>query len=101
MYLKVHNTKQGRIVAACDKELLGKILDDGKAYLDLEMHRGFYEGVLCNPDDLKKELKQFSSANLVGEKAVKTALELELADENAVIYINKTPHIQLYRMGGL
>jgi hypothetical protein len=101
MYLKVHNTKQGRIVAACDKELLGKVLDDGKVYLDLETHRSFYEGALSEPEELKKELKQFSSANLVGEKAVKTAIELELGDEDDIIYINKIPHIQLYKVGGL
>ena len=101
MYIKIHETKHGRIVAACDKQLLGKVLEEGDIRLDLAAHRNFYEGVLADSNALKNELKRFTSANLVGEKAVKAALELELADESAVIYINDIPHIQLYRMGGL
>jgi len=98
MYLKIHETRNGRIVAACDSELLGRILDDGKAYLDLKAHREFYEGKQAKEDDLKEALARFTSANLVGKKAVSVALEMDLADEESIIYINKVPHIQLYKI---
>lgn len=96
--MRIHETARGRIVAACDRELLGSVLDDGKATLDLKKHKDFYEGSLADEVQLKAELKMFSSANLVGKKAVNAALELELVDENAIIYINRIPHIQLYRL---
>jgi hypothetical protein len=96
--MRIHETPKGRIVAACDKELLGKVVDDGKATLDLKTHKEFYGGGPADRARLKEELKSFTSANLVGEKAVNTALELELVEKDAIIYINKIPHIQLYRI---
>jgi hypothetical protein len=96
--MKIHETPKGKIVAACDKELIGSVLDNGQALLDLKIHEEFYKGKIAKPDELASELKRFSSANLVGKKAVEVALKLELADENAIMYINDTPHIQLYRL---
>ncbi len=98
MYLKIHDTRQGKIVAACDKELLGSVLDDGRAYLDLRAYRSFYEGGLVTEKELGQALAAFSSANLVGKKAVAAALATGLARQSDVMYIKKTPHIQLYRL---
>jgi len=98
MYLKIHETPKGRIVAACDKELIGKILDDGEMFLDIQTHKNFYAGSLANAFQLKKALSSFASANLVGKRAVSVALEMGLTVKESVIYINKTPHIQLYRI---
>ncbi len=97
MYMKVHETSKGKIVAACDKDLLGKVLDDGNAYLDLKMHQRFYEGELVGEKELEDALAKFQSANLVGKRSVSVALRLKLASKESVIYINKTPHIQIYR----
>jgi len=33
MYLKIHEQQGKKIIAVCDKELIGKILTDGNAYL--------------------------------------------------------------------
>jgi len=98
MYMKVHDTQKGRIVAACDRELLGSVLDDGRAYLDLAAYRGFYAGSLVGAEELRRALASFSSANLVGKRAVAVALDMELAKKRDVMYINKTPHIQLYNI---
>jgi len=98
MYMKIHETKQGKIVAACDKELLGKILDDGKIHLDLARSRSFYEGELTTREELMEELEDAISANLVGKNTVSVAIEGGFAHENDVIYINETPHIQIYKI---
>ena len=98
MYLKIHETKDGRIVAACDKELIGKVLDDGKIHLDLDTCRSFYVGKLSTEEELKKALENFVSANLVGKNTVNVAIKSGFAQENDVIYINTTPHIQLYKI---
>ena len=98
MYLKVHEGEGKRIVAVCDKDLIGSVLDDGKAFMDLDRHRSFYIGEHAPPEDVKEALKDFDSANLVGDKAVGIALELELAEKDEVMYINETPYIQIYRI---
>ncbi len=98
MYMKIHETKEGKIVAACDKELVGRILEDGKIYLDLDTCRSFYVGKLSTREELKKALENFVSANLVGKNTVAVALEGGFAQESDVIYINTTPHVQLYKI---
>ena len=98
MYMRIHETPQGRIVAACDRELLGSVLDDGRAYLDLKAYREFYVGAPAGKAELEEALRGFTSANLVGRRAVGVAVGMKLAREKDVIYINKTPHIQLYNI---
>ena len=98
MYMKIHETREGRIVAACDKELIGKVLDDGKIHLDLKLSKSFYVGELTTKEELKKALENSVSANLVGKNTVSVALEGGFAQESDVIYINTTPHIQIYKI---
>ncbi len=96
MYLKIHEQQGKKIIAVCDKELIGKILTDGNAYLDLDKYRGFYVGKLSSENEVKKSLKSFSSANIVGKNAVNMVLNVGLADKKDVMYINKIPYIQIY-----
>jgi len=98
MYLKIHQTPKGKIVASCDQELLGTVLDDGRIYLDLKTHKSFYSGSLASANEHREALGNFVSANLVGKRSVAVAIEMNIANKEDVMYINKTPHIQLYRI---
>lgn len=98
MYLRVHENEGGRVVAVCDRELIGKILEEGRVHMDLDKYREFYIGEQAEEDDVKTALKEFASANLVGKKAVGVALSLELAAREDVMYINETPYIQIYKI---
>ena len=96
--MKVHSRQGEKIVALCDKELLGKVLKEGETVLDLENYREFYEGEEASEEKAKEHLKDASSANLVGKKSVKIALEMELAKEEDVKHIESVPHLQVYRI---
>ena len=98
MYLKVHETVEGKIVAACDKELVGKVLDDGKYHLDLKASKSFYVGKKATKSDLKNALKDFHSANLVGKNTTDVAVKGGFAQKEDVIYIKEIPHIQIYKI---
>ncbi|MBU0532478.1 DUF424 family protein [Candidatus Micrarchaeota archaeon] len=98
MYLKIHETQTGRIVAICDKELIGKVLDDGTVYMDLDRHRAFYIGERAGDDDVKSALKEFDSANLVGSRCVSIAISMDIIDKEEIMYINKIPYVQIYRL---
>ncbi|MEW6723051.1 MAG: DUF424 family protein [Candidatus Micrarchaeota archaeon] len=98
MYLKVHESEKGRIVAVCDEGLIGKVLEEGDKVMDLDKHRGFYVGESAVEKDVRKALSAFSSANIVGNESVAVALEMGLADKSDVMYIKKTPYIQIYRL---
>lgn len=98
MYLKIHQSARGDVVAACDEELLGKVLEDKDAFMDLARYRGFYEGEKAGEDGLEKALGRFFSANLVGRGPVSVALRMGLAGKGDVRYIKKVPYIQIYRI---
>ena len=98
MYMKVHEHTRGKIVAACDKALIGKVLHEGDTVLDLKGYASFYRGEPAEEADLLKAMRDASSVNLVGEKAVSIALEQGILGQNDVKYINGVPHIQIYRI---
>jgi hypothetical protein len=98
MYLKVHQNPKGAIVAACDEELVGKVLEDKDHYMDIDRYRGFYVGDKAGRGELEKALSSFSSANLVGKGPVDVAIGLGLASKKDVMYIKRTPYIQIYRI---
>ncbi|MFH1520083.1 MAG: DUF424 family protein [Candidatus Micrarchaeota archaeon] len=98
IYLKVHEDNGKRIIAVCDKDLIGKVLKDKKGYMDLNTYRGFYVGKEVEDDEVKKELKNFSSINMVGEQSVRIALEMDLVNKQDVMYIKNIPYIQVYKL---
>lgn len=98
MYLNEISTPDGKITAACDKELLGKKFTEGKYSLDLEKNAGFYKGKLCTEKEVKKALKGAFTINLTGENAVQTALDEGMAEKGAVKKIAGIPHLQIYRI---
>ncbi|MBU0527189.1 MAG: DUF424 family protein [Candidatus Micrarchaeota archaeon] len=98
MYLKIHENANGKVIAICDRELIGKVLEEGDKYLDLETHKRFYVGEQTDENGVRKILGDFQSANLVGTKAVGVALELGMINEEDVMYIKETPYIQIYKI---
>ena len=97
MYLKIHKIGNETIVAACDKEHIGKVLRKGALTLDLDKYRSFYIGEPCEEKALEYALSDCTSANLVGKKSVGVALLLKLASEASVLKFGEVPHLQLYK----
>ncbi len=98
MYLKIHESPRGKVVAVCDKELIGKILEDENTAMDLKNYSGFYVGEHVGKDDVEKALEKFSSANIVGKKSVGVALSAGVVSKEDIMYINETPYIQIYKI---
>ncbi len=98
MYLRIHQTQAGKVVAVCDEDLVGKVLDDGRVYMDLDRYRSFYVGEKADPEAVKKALRGFVSANLVGKDSVGSAVDAGVAGKRDIMYINKTPYIQIYNI---
>ncbi|KAA0001645.1 MAG: DUF424 domain-containing protein [Thermoplasmata archaeon] len=90
--IRVYTTQTEILVAACDRELLGKTLNDG----DIEFHvsREFYRDIISDEEMLKKHLEGATIANLVGHRAVKCGIEMGLIDERNVLVIAGVPHAQ-------
>ncbi|HIH74032.1 MAG TPA: DUF424 domain-containing protein [Methanosarcina sp.] len=96
MYLKIYKNGEHMLIAACDKEVLGKILKHGNT--TVEISRAFYEGELVSDEELKKALEEATTANLFGEKTIKCAIKCGLIDPDSVIMIDCVPHAQVFRV---
>lgn len=99
MYLKDHISNGTRLIAICDRELVGQTFTDGA--LRLEVSEFFYKGELTAPDDVKNALKGAASANLVGERSVACALEEGFITKDNVLMIEGVPHAQMAMDAGL
>ena len=98
LYLKIHQDEGKRIVALCDKDLIGKVLDDGEAYMDLDRYRRFYVGEIAEKERIIKELEEFDSINIVGKKSVGVVRDLGLVEEGSILHINDVPYVQIYKI---
>ncbi|MDE1824764.1 MAG: DUF424 family protein [Candidatus Micrarchaeota archaeon] len=100
MYLKVHKTEKGDMIALCDEEILGKILREGKKELDLKTYSDFYRGDLCTNEQADKLLSfdTLYSANIVGEESVNIVIKKGLVGKSQVMKIAKVPYVHVYTM---
>lgn len=98
MYLNVMDCEKKRIVAVCDAVCIGQVYEEGERKLDLEEHRGFYEGELADEERILAELKKADSVNLVGERAVGVGLDAGVIEEENIATISGIPHAQGYRI---
>lgn len=96
MYYKKHSSGNGFVLAVSDKEVLGKELCEKD--LCFRVREEFYKGNSVSEKELEGLLEGFSSANLVGAKAVGVALRKGLILNENVIVIQGVPHAQIYRV---
>ena len=81
------------VVAVCDKELLGKIFEEGKFQLDVK--ENFYKGKEKSASEIIELMKSFSNEdatfNIVGKKSVKAAIEAGIIEEGSINEIDGIP----------
>ena len=90
--LKIHNSY--RIVAAvCDKELIGKKLEEGQRQLDLT--GSFFKGEEVTKKRLNEEIKRLlaedATFNIVGEESINFFKEKKLIKEEGIKKIEGIP----------
>jgi hypothetical protein len=94
--VKIYRKGNDLLIGACDEDLIGKTLEEGKYFL--EVRKEFYDGERVTPKVLKKFLEDATIANLVGEKTIKSAIEIGLIDPDCIIKIKGVPHAQMVQM---
>ncbi|MBM3309582.1 MAG: DUF424 family protein, partial [Candidatus Altiarchaeales archaeon] len=81
------------LVAACDREILGKKFSHGR--LQIEVNEKFYKGDLAGVEEVFSALEKASIANIVGNNIVERALEKSWVDKEKVIDIGGVKHAQI------
>ncbi|OJI07797.1 MAG: hypothetical protein BK997_02175 [Candidatus Micrarchaeum sp. ARMAN-1] len=99
IYVKIHDTDEGTIIAMCDESLIGRVLEEGDLVLDLKDYSDFYVGDLVDPESMEfPEHQKFNSANIVGKEAVETAIKQNLIKEENVNKVMDVPYAHAYWM---
>ena len=83
------------LLAACDSELYGKCLEDDSG-LRVSLAGDFYAGSEVTEEEFCGMLVQATSANLVGERTVKAAVEQEFIHQDGVLLVGGVPHALLF-----
>jgi hypothetical protein len=99
MYVNIIESYRN-IVTICDKELIGKRFEEGKKQLHVK--ESFYKGEkgkILNEEETKNIiqywLKEDATFNIVGEKAVKLALNEKIIDEEGIGKIENIPYAMI------
>jgi len=92
MIVKVHIANERKIVAVCDKDLLGKKFEDGDLQMDLSSD--FFKGKEMLPEQLEKEISNANVVNFVGKESVDFAIKKNIVQKEKVITIAGIPNAQ-------
>jgi hypothetical protein len=94
--VRVHRVGREIVVAACDKDLIGRVLRDGELRFDVASC--FYEGEDADEEKLLNRLSIATIANLVGESTISIAAKHNYINEDCVLMIAGVPHAQMVKM---
>lgn len=84
------------MVAACDAELLGKTLKFGR--IDFPVRREFYGGQVLTAEEALLQVRNGTTANLLGREIVEHALKAGLIHPEAILYISGVPHALIVKV---
>ncbi|HJH29046.1 MAG TPA: DUF424 family protein [Methanosarcinaceae archaeon] len=96
MYLKIHKSGSGIMVAVCDKDVLGKKLKHGN--VNVMISEGFYKGDIVSEEQVIEALANAKTANLFGERTVACAIKCGAVDPEYAMIIDGVPHAQIFHI---
>jgi hypothetical protein len=96
VYAKLSKCGEHVLLAACDEELLGQILRDGK--IVFKVGEEFYKGPKIPVEEAMELVEESTVVNMVGPNIVKKAIEKGLVHPAAVLEICGVPHAQIVKL---
>ena len=96
VYAKLSKCGEHVLLAACDVELLGKVLKDGK--IVFRIGEEFYKGPKMPVEDAIELMEESTVVNMIGANIVKTAIDRGLVHPEAVLNICGVPHAQIVKI---
>lgn len=91
VYIKIHFSEDRKIVAICDKDLLGKTFSKGQR--QLVVSESFFKCELVEADaDWKAGLDSADSINFVGKEAVSIGCKLGIINKEEIQTIKNIPY---------
>ncbi len=100
IYIKFHNADDGVILAMCDSELIGRVLEEGDVYIDIKGYSEFYVGELVEPGQARAMIDRgaIKAANIIGNEAVDVAIDSDIIRQENVSKVNGVRYAHAYRV---
>jgi hypothetical protein len=96
-WVKVHEAQGYTIVTVVDEELMGKEFREGEKVLKVDEY--FFKGELVDEDTALARMSGAPVVYVVGERAVKLAIEAGVVHPKAVGRIAGVPYAQMITVG--
>lgn len=91
VYIKVYRTESEILIAACDIDILGRVLLDSSRNVKFYVDPAFFKGDLKNVEELVDLLRIASNATLVGRRVVEAAVKAGYVHPDAVVVVEDVP----------
>jgi len=84
------------LLAACDSEIVGKKI----RYREICFHvsGSFYGNEKTGEKEMLEKVRQSDIVNVVGKRIVKLLVDNKLVNEDCVLWMGTTPHVQIVRV---
>lgn len=101
IYIKMHETESGTILAMCDKDLIGSVIEEGDVYINVRDYSEFYAGRLVDPRDAHSMIDrtEIHSASVIGKESVAVAVEKGIVERANVREAMGVLYANSYRVG--
>lgn len=83
----------GSMAIVTDRDLIGKLFEEGKVQLDLR--KDFFKGEEKNKEEVKKIIISSRHIFLTGKEAVAVAIEMDLIEGKRIFWVKGIPHAQI------
>jgi hypothetical protein len=91
--MRIHRRGSEIVLAACDEELIGRVLKIGSR--TYEVSSNFYGSLKVEEATLVTHLKQATMANLLGERTVKIAVDAGVVGKGATSHLDGVLHAEM------
>ncbi|MBD3262288.1 MAG: DUF424 family protein [Candidatus Altiarchaeales archaeon] len=93
---KIHKGRGEVLLAACDRDVLGKTFKAGQ--LHFHVNPGFYGQELASRRQILDLLSEASTGNFVGNRLIEALCEGGVLDESSVLDVGGVKHAQLVKI---
>ena len=95
MIVKEHRHPDGRrVLAVCDKDILGKKFEENDLQIDLTGE--FYKGEEVSEAQFTEIVKGAYTANFVGKGAIELGIKKGIIKKENIVIISGVPHAQAF-----
>lgn len=99
IYVKLHESDDGNIIAMCDESLIGKTLSEGELFIDINSYSDFYTGELVDAASYElPELDEVISFNIIGEESVEFCIRNSIIEAENIKTVEGVPVAHAYKV---